>query len=101
MAAQKDSEYDTFGKKFLIKKKDVVLLSEAAEYFCGRCMQDISDRFWKQNYSETEYIENGWKAVLYTAPHDPAPEGRNILDYETALDKGLEKMAEECELKAM
>ncbi len=26
---------------------------------------------------------------LYTAPHDPAPEGRYVLDYETALAEGL------------
>ena len=49
----------------------------------------MGDNFWKKNFPQSKYIEDGWKAVLYTAPHDPSPDGRNILDYETALKKGL------------
>jgi len=45
-------------------------------------------------------IENGWKIVLYTAAHDPAPEGRCVLDYETALGKGLNAIIADCNAKA-
>lgn len=45
-------------------------------------------------------IEKGWKTVLYTAAHDPAPEGRNVLDYETALGKGLLEIIADCEHRA-
>ncbi|CAL6084537.1 4-hydroxyphenylacetate_decarboxylase [Hexamita inflata] len=99
IASQADSKFTTFGKKLLILKEDVKTLTDCANYWDGKCMQDIADRLWKQSYGQADYIEKGWKAVLFTAPHDPAPEGRNILDYETALKKGLEQIAQEAEAK--
>ena len=34
-------------------------------------------------------MENGWRIGLFTAPHDPSPDGRIILDYEFALQHGF------------
>ena len=81
--------YSFFGGKFLLSHEDRETLKSCAEYFRGKCMQDVGDALWKSVYPQASYIENGWKAVLYTAPHDPAPEGRFVLDFETALAEGL------------
>lgn len=55
-------------------------------------MQDVSDALWKSTFEKADYIEKGWKAGLYTAPHDPAPDGRYVLDFETALAEGFQKI---------
>ncbi|MDD2331948.1 MAG: pyruvate formate lyase family protein [Candidatus Cloacimonetes bacterium] len=85
----KAGKYEMFGKKFLISRSDKEKLNELAYYWQGRCMQDESDRVWKESFPQAEFIENGWQMGLYTAPHDPAPEGRFVLDFETALSEGL------------
>jgi len=82
-------EYTFFAKKFLLSNEDLKWLKECAGYWQRKCMQDVGDRLWKGAYSNASYIENGWEAVLYTAPHDPAPEGRYVLDFETALSEGF------------
>lgn len=90
----KDGNYELFSKKFLLSKEDKKILHECAGYWRGKCMQDTSDAVWKKKFNKADYIENGWKAVLYTAPHDPAPEGRYVLDFETALSQGFNKIIE-------
>ena len=42
------------------------------------------DRLWKREFPHARFIEDGWAIGLYTAPHEPCPEGRLVLDYETA-----------------
>ncbi len=85
-------DYELFGRKFLLAKADKPVLKACAEYFQGKCMQDVGDALWKAEKARAEYIEKGWKAGLYTAPHDPAPEGRYVLDFETALKDGFDKI---------
>jgi len=46
------------------------------------------DRLWKSSFPHAGFIEDGWTVGLYTAPHDPCPEGRLVLDFETAVAKG-------------
>lgn len=58
-------------------------------------MQAAGDRFWRRDFQDAEFIDKGWKTILYTAAHDPAPEGRIILDYETVLDKGFAGILQE------
>lgn len=83
-------DYEVFGGKFLLAKADKPVLKACAEYFQGKCMQDVGDALWKTRFAQADYIERGWQAGLYTAPHDPAPEGRYVLDFETALGEGFE-----------
>ena len=87
-------DYEFFSQKFLLSKEDKLWLKECAEYWQGKCMQDVGDRLWKAAFGKADYIEKGWKAVLYTAPHDPAPEGRYVLDFETALSEGFNYIIE-------
>ncbi len=87
-------DYDFFSNKFLLSKEDKKWLKECAEYWVGKCMQDVGDNLWKTVFDKADYIEKGWQAVLYTAPHDPAPEGRYVLDFETALSQGFIKIIE-------
>jgi len=90
--ADKGGGYARFGGRFLLAQEDREILKRCAEYFQGKCMQDVGDDLWKNAYPQAAYIEKGWRAVLYTAPHDPAPEGRMVLDFETALELGLDRM---------
>ncbi len=101
----REGKYEVFGKKFLITPEDKKHLKEMAQYWSGKCMQDESDRVWKDSFGEASYIEKGWKIGLFTAPHDPAPEGRYVLDFETALKIGLngiiakaQAMIDDCEI---
>lgn len=97
LAAAADSEFMTFGKKFLLRRDELETLRSCAEYWQGKCMQDVGDRLWKPLYPQASYIEQGWRAVLFTAPHDPSPDGRVVLDFETALHEGLSHMADRCD----
>ncbi len=90
----RSGEFELFSHKFLISKNDKSKLKECAEYFKDKNMQDLGDALWKTTFSEADYIEKGWEAVLYTAPHDPAPEGRYVLDFESALNEGFLKIIE-------
>lgn len=87
-------DYEFFAHKFLLSREDKESLRECALYWQGKCLQDVGDALWKNAFDKADYIENGWKAVLYTAPHDPAPEGRYVLDFETALGQGFTRIIE-------
>jgi formate C-acetyltransferase/4-hydroxyphenylacetate decarboxylase large subunit len=45
---------------------------------------------WKDKYEHADFIEKGWQLGLFTAPHEPCPEGRIILDYDFALKTGFQ-----------
>lgn len=85
--------------KFLISKEDYEDFKSICEYWEDKCFMEQGDRLWKKNFGNAEFIENGWKIGLYTAPHEPCPEGRLILDYETALSKGYNGIIREIEEK--
>jgi formate C-acetyltransferase/4-hydroxyphenylacetate decarboxylase large subunit len=83
-------EFDVFCQKFLIAPGDKKELRECAEYWRDKCMQAEGERLWRSHYPHAGWIDKGWQIVLYTAPHDPAPEGRIVLDFETILGVGLD-----------
>ena len=83
--------------KFLISEEDYEEFRGICEYWEDKSFQAQGDHLWKNNFSEAEFIENGWKTGLYTAPHEPCPEGRLILDYEMALNKGYNALIRETE----
>lgn len=74
--------------KFLISDADLADFKEICEYWEGKSFMDQGNNLWKTHFSQAGFIEDGWKIGLYTAPHEPCPEGRLILDYEMALNKG-------------
>jgi formate C-acetyltransferase/4-hydroxyphenylacetate decarboxylase large subunit len=75
--------------KFLIGANELSEFHSICEYWEGKSFMDQSDALWKERFSGASFIEDGWKIGLYTAPHEPCPEGRLILDYETVLSRGL------------
>jgi indoleacetate decarboxylase len=91
--------FEVFCHKFLISAEDKAALEDSAGYWVDKCMQAEGDRLWKEHYPHAAWIENGWQTVLYSAPHDPAPEGRLILDFETILGEGLNAIIRRCEEK--
>lgn len=92
-------EFEVFCHKFLISRKDKEYLRECADYWKDKCMQAEGDLLWKRYYPHADWIEKGWKTVMYTAPHDPAPEGRFIIDFETILSEGLNSLIDKCRSK--
>jgi formate C-acetyltransferase/4-hydroxyphenylacetate decarboxylase large subunit len=87
-------EFEVFCHKFLISHSDKEALHENALYWQDKCMQAEGDILWKNHYSHASWIEKGWESVLYTAPHDPAPEGRFVIDFDVILKEGLENLIE-------
>ncbi|MEI6060531.1 MAG: pyruvate formate lyase family protein [Bacteroidota bacterium] len=85
--------------KFLISKEEYEEFKDICEYWEEKCFMEQGEQLWKKNFSQAEFIDNGWKIGLYTAPHEPCPEGRLILDFETALSKGYNRIITETEDK--
>jgi formate C-acetyltransferase/4-hydroxyphenylacetate decarboxylase large subunit len=85
--------------KFLISRDEYEEFKDICEYWEGKCFMAQGEQLWKNHFSKSEFIENGWKIGLYTAPHEPCPEGRLILDFETALAKGYNGIIHETEEK--
>ncbi|MCX6223424.1 MAG: hypothetical protein NTV01_01490, partial [Bacteroidia bacterium] len=74
--------------KFLISETDLDEFRKICEYWEGKSFMDQGNSLWRTHFSQAGFIENGWKIGLYTAPHEPCPEGRLILDFEMAINKG-------------
>ena len=91
------SEFRLISGKFLIPREEYNEFKEICEYWEEKCFMEQGERLWKSIFNKAEFIENGWKTGLYTAPHEPCPEGRLILDFETALAKGYNKIIRETE----
>ena len=91
--------YEVLSGKFLIGPEDCRELRAICEYWEDKCMMEVGDRLWKKEFPQAPFIENGWAMGLYTAPHDPCPEGRLVLDYESALAKGYTTILGEIEEK--
>lgn len=86
--AAQEKGYEIFSGKFLITPADCQALAAICQYWEDKCLMATGDRLWKSAFPGARFIEDGWAVGLYTAPHDPCPEGRLVLDYEAALSKG-------------
>jgi len=91
--------YKLISGKFLISENEYEEFRNICEYWEDKCFMQQGDKLWKTHFGHAEFIENGWKIGLYTAPHEPCPEGRLILDYETALSKGYNEIIRDIESK--
>ena len=82
--------YRLLSGKFLIAPDELVELRDLCTYWEDKCMMAASDRLWTACFPQAQLIKDGWTVGLYTAPHDPCPEGRLVLDFETALAQGYD-----------
>lgn len=80
--------YRVFSGKFLITEEDYQEFEAICQYWEDKCFMAAGDRLWRTHFEAADFIQNGWEAGLFTAPHEPCPEGRLVLDYPTALSKG-------------
>ncbi len=99
LALAEQGEYRVFSGKFLIANADFETFREICEYWEDRCFMAQGDRLWKTHFPAAAFIEQGWETGLFTAPHDPCPEGRLVLDFETALAKGYRAILGEIEAR--
>jgi formate C-acetyltransferase/4-hydroxyphenylacetate decarboxylase large subunit len=88
LALAQQGDHRVFSGKFLISDRDFEAFRGVCEYWEDKCFMEQGDRLWKEHFDEAAFIEKGWTVGLYTAPHEPCPEGRLILDFEMALSKG-------------
>ncbi len=79
--------------KFLISSEELAEFRSLCDYWEDRCFMAAGERLWKSEFAGAKAIEDGWAIGLYTAPHEPCPEGRLVLDYETALGRGYRAIA--------
>ncbi|MCX6551589.1 MAG: hypothetical protein NTY02_11415, partial [Acidobacteria bacterium] len=77
-----------FSGKFLIGERDLRAFEDICRYWEDKCLMAQGDRLWRTQFAEAGFIDDGWAIGLYTAPHDPCPEGRLVLDYDMALTRG-------------
>lgn len=87
--------YDVFSGKFLISPEDCREFRALCEYWEDKCFMEAGERLWKREFPKARFIQDGWAVGLYTAPHEPCPEGRLVLDFESALAKGYEAILAE------
>lgn len=85
--------------KFLISREEYEDFKEICAYWEDKSMMAQGDRLWKTDFPHADFIQKGWSIGLYTAPHEPCPEGRLILDFETAVAKGYRKIVEEIDAR--
>ncbi len=88
-----------FSGKFLASLDDLEEFRGICEYWEDKCMIEVGNKLWQREFREAGFVQSGWNIGLYTAPHDPCPEGRIVLDFETALHKGYKAILEELEDK--
>lgn len=91
--------YEVFSGKFLVSPEDGREFRAICEYWEDKCFMEVGDRLWKREFPQAQLIQDGWTIGLYSAPHDPCPEGRLVLDFEMALAKGYEAILAEIEEK--
>lgn len=89
--------YAVLSGKFLITPAEIAEFAELCAYWEDKCFMEAGERLWKREFPGAEFIEDGWTIGLYTAPHEPCPEGRLILDFEGALSRGYRAIMEELE----
>jgi len=77
-----------FSGKFLIGEEELAEFQGLCEYWQDKCLMAQGERLWRAHFPAAGFIDDGWAAGLYTAPHEPCPEGRLVLDFETALGRG-------------
>jgi indoleacetate decarboxylase len=93
--AAREKGLEVLSGKFLVSPADCRELREICEYSEDKCMMAVGDRLWKRDFPLARFVEDGWAIGLYTAPHDPCPEGRLVLDYESALARGYDAVIAE------
>lgn len=81
-------DYSVFSGKFLIRGPELSELRGICDYWKDRCFMASGERLWRSHFDRAAFIDNGWTIGLYTAPHEPCPEGRIALDFETAIARG-------------
>ncbi len=89
--------YAVLSGKFLITPAEIAEFAGLCAYWEDKCFMEAGERLWKREFSGAKFIEDGWAIGLYTAPHEPCPEGRLILDFEGAVSRGYRAIMEELE----
>ncbi len=91
--------YTIVSGKFLMSNPEYDEFKELCEYWEDKCFMEQSKALWESHFEGADFIKDGWNIGLYTAPHEPCPEGRLILNYEYALQRGYNAIIQDIEDK--
>ncbi len=84
---------------FGIHEKDVLELLNDCEYWEGRCIEDVSEDFMRENYPEYDFLQRCFAAFIFPPSVVSIMEGRWIPAYDMVIERGLEDIIRECKEK--
>jgi len=80
--------YELLSGKFLVTPEEKLEFADLCAYWEDKCFMAAGERLWKKEFAGAQFVQDGWTIGLYTAPHEPCPEGRLVLDFEGAMRRG-------------
>lgn len=84
---------------FGIFKNEIPKLQDDCKYWENRCIEDVSDLFLKENYPDHDFLQKCFKSFIFPPSVVSIMEGRWIPAYDMVIEKGWDKIIEECQDK--
>lgn len=81
---------------FGIHEDDIKPLLEDCEYWEGRCIEDVSDKFLEENYPDNDFLQTCFKTFIFPPSVVSIMEGRWIPAYDMVVERGIEDLIAEC-----
>ncbi|MBF0499728.1 MAG: indoleacetate decarboxylase [Candidatus Riflebacteria bacterium] len=84
---------------FGIHEEHIPLLLKDCEYWDGRCIEDVSDDFMKDNYPDHGFLKKCFDSFIFPPSVVSIMEGRWIPAYDMVIERGIEDIINECSEK--
>jgi formate C-acetyltransferase/4-hydroxyphenylacetate decarboxylase large subunit len=94
-SAQDSKEIEQVGI-FGIHREEIPKLLEDCNYWNGRCIEDVSNEFLKENYPEHDFLQKCFDAFIFPPSVVSIMEGRWIPAYDMVVEKGLLGLIQDC-----
>lgn len=85
------------GGIFGVAEADLGPLTQAAEYWDGRSLEDVAERWLGENFPENGLLQRAFQSVVFPPSVISIMEGRWIPAYDMVVERGLEDIIRECE----
>ncbi|MBF0548150.1 MAG: indoleacetate decarboxylase [Candidatus Riflebacteria bacterium] len=82
---------------FGIYDENIPPLMQACEYWAGRCIEDVSDEFMKENYPDFPFLQKCFDTFIFPPSVVSIMEGRWIPAYDMVVERGLDDIINECQ----
>ena len=81
---------------FGIYEDDISSLLNDCKYWDGKCIEDVSDVFMKENYPDYDFLQNCFQSFIFPPSVVSIMEGRWIPSYDMVIERGLDDIIREC-----